>query len=326
MKGAKSLKPNILILTPLHDLPLVVNELKSFGNLIYEHSGDIKLVGEKIQVADYIFTNPNKNTVFLGNDLLKNAQRLRAISTASTGLTHIDQECLKRTGVALISLREAKELLKDLPSTAELAVGLTFLGLRNLFSAVLSTSRGEWDYEKYVGKQLGGKKVGVVGMGRLGNMYAKFMRGLGAEVAYYDPYVEKFEDFPRFEFFSDLVEWVDILSLHAHVNSSSSKMLNKDILNFAKSDITIINTARGELVDEVELIEFLSKNQKAKYLADVYTDEHLEFKASPIFAKLGSQLIITPHIGGMTIEGRAKAFLYAAKSLKVFHNNYVKAV
>ena len=60
MKGVESLKPNILILTSLHDLPLVVNELKSFGSLIYENSGDTKLVGEKIQLADYIFTNPNK--------------------------------------------------------------------------------------------------------------------------------------------------------------------------------------------------------------------------------------------------------------------------
>lgn len=321
MMGVESSTPNILILTPLHDLPLVVNELKSFGNLIYEDSGDTKLVGEKIQTADYIFTNPNKNTIFLGENLLKNAQNLRAITTASTGLTHIDQEYLKRIGIALISLRDEKKFLKELPSTAELAVGLTFLGLRNLFSAISSTLLGEWDYEKYIGKQLGGKKVGVVGMGRLGSMYAKFMRGLGAEVAYYDPYVEQFEDFTRFELFSGLIEWADILSLHAHVNSSSSKMLSGDVLNFAKSDILIINTARGELIDEFELMRFLSKNREAKYLADVYSNEHLEFKESPIFAKLGSQVIMTPHIGGMTIEGRSKAFLFAAKLLRDFHFN-----
>jgi phosphoglycerate dehydrogenase-like enzyme len=317
-----TMKPNILILTPLHELPLVERELKDFGELIYELSGNTDTVNEKIALADYIFTNPNKNTVFLGAESLKYASNLRAISTASTGLTHIDQEYLTQVGIKLISLRDERELLNQLPSTAELAVGLTFLGLRNLVAAVSSASQGEWDYEKFIGRQLGGKRVGVVGIGRLGLMYSKFMMGMGAEVAYYDPNVNQVDKFFRFDSFSGLIEWADILSFHAHVNPSSFEMLNKKTISVAKKNIIIINTARGELINEIDLLDFLADNKEAKYLADVYTNEHLSFKKSPIYAALGPQVIVTPHIGGMTEEGRAKAFLCAAKNLKKFHLSY----
>lgn len=308
----------VLVLTPIAHIPLVEQELGKIGELQFELSGNPLRVARAVEFADYIFTNPNKNSVVLGPETLGIARKLKAICTASTGLTHIDQDYLKEKGIDLLSLREERSLLAHLPSTAELAAGLTLLGLRNLSPAIESTRDGDWNYEPYIGRQLGGMTVGVVGLGRLGAMFAKYMLGFGATVGFFDPNVPAREGLRKHMTLESLISESDVLSLHAHVNESSTGMISSSSLQGAKPNVVIVNTARGELVDEVALLDFLQRNQDAKYIADVISHEHQGLRSSPLFPKLGSQILLTPHVGGMTIEGQRRAFLHAAKLLTTY--------
>ncbi len=313
-------RPRILVLTPIAHLTTVVELLEDFADLTYELSGDRSHVSGKIADVDYIFTNPNKNSVLIDRDLLRQALKLRAVCTASTGLTHIDSNALREFGVQLISLRLERELLEKLPSTAELALALTLMGMRNLIPATASVAKGEWDYEQFIGNQIEGKTVGVVGLGRLGRMYARYTTALGARVCFFDPFVGDEGNLVKCSTLEGLLSESDIVSLHAHVNDQSKGMINAASLAHAKSSLTLINTARGELVVEEDVLEFLRKNQGSKYLADVRSNEHDAISNSPLMSSLERQVFLTPHVGGMTVEGQALAFRHAAEMLRNFHN------
>ena len=313
--------PETLVITPIDHLPTVVAELEAFSILKYELSGDPKRVLEAAKDANYIFTNPNTRAVYLDREIIHRAQHLRAICTASTGQTHIAVDDFHEAGVAIVSLREEYELLEQLPSTAELALALSLAGLRRIFPAMQSTLRNEWNYLDFYGSQVKGSCVGVVGLGRLGRMYASFMSALGADVRYFDPWVQN-PNFAREKTLESLVKSADVLSLHAHVNQTSFGMINASSLNEAKPDLILVNTARGELVNERDIKSFLRANPAALYLSDVLADEHLGVSATPLLSLLGKQVFLTPHVGGMTHQGQAKAFLHAASMLRKFDATY----
>ena len=136
----------------------------------------------------------------------------------------------------------------------------------------------------------------------------------------YDPY--KSVNHPRINQVENLEEIAsssDVISLHVHVTDETLKMIDSYFLSKCKSSLVLVNTSRGEIVDEKDLIEFLSNNLKSKYCTDVLSEEIIEKESNPIlrFAVSNqSQLVLTPHIGGMTIEAQEMAFSHAAKLLK----------
>lgn len=312
----------VLVLTDLSGLPEATATLSKIGELqnAWDKSG--RELRHLIQQADYIFTNPNKRTVFLGEAALSNAADLKVICTASTGLTHIDVPYCSSRGIEIISLREERELLKNLPSTAELALGLTLSALRNIIPSSLDVQLGNWDYRVWMGSQLRGQAVGVVGLGRLGGMYAEMIHSLGSEVFFYDPFVDNSSIAKKVDSLEDMVRVCRVVSLHAHVTDESKSIIGGSILRSAKSDLVLINTARGELVDENAVLNFIRSNPNSAYYTDVLASEHLGPLESPVVAesKLNSRVVVTPHVGGMTFEGQKLAYSHAARMLLTWHN------
>ena len=106
-----------------------------------------------------------------------------------------------------------------------------------------------------------------------------------------------------------------------HISNETQHMLNKNNINYLKKNVIIINTSRGDIIDELSLVKFLRKNNKAKYATDVIENEILKRKKSPIInfhKKNKNQVIITPHIGGMTIEAQYIAYTESVNNLKKF--------
>lgn len=320
------MKPRILVLTDISQLDEVQTTLESIGEVISAQDMLTSDIASLVKETDYIFTNPNKSTIYLGWKVLSEAKNLKAICTASTGLTHIDADyCLSR-GIKIISLRNERELLSQLPSTAELALGLTLNGLRNIPGATRDVEAGNWDYRKWMGSQMKGQSVGVVGLGRLGRMYADFCASMGANVSYFDPFIQWDAPFRRIASPHQLFEENRVVSLHAHVENGSGKIVTSDVLKVARSDLILVNTARGELVDESALLSFLTQNPSSQYLADVLSEEHaisdnLILEAVHIGS---SQITLTPHVGGMTKEGQKLAYIYAAERLAKIVNTLGK--
>lgn len=314
------IKEEILVVTPIAHLVGVQEILEIAGNVTMRENSALPDLESDLSFATAVFTNPNKTKFFMGRDFFDLAPRLKAICTASTGTNHIDLELASKRGIAVLSLRDEKDLLKTISSTAELAVALTLASVRNLLPAAASVARGEWDYQPYIGRQLSSLTVGVVGLGRLGSMYANFMRPMVGRIVYFDPFVET-EGFPeKLQSLEKVFEVSDAVSFHVHAGQSTLKMVNSQVLHHAKPDLLLVNTARGEIFQEDEIVAFLKANSRSRVAVDVLSDETRRKELSPLraFARISHQVLITPHIGGMTLQGQSTAFKAAAEKLGRF--------
>ena len=139
---------------------------------------------------------------------------------------------------------------------------------------------------------------------------AKFAKALGMQVFYYDPFVNS-KNYKKIDL-KRLVEISDVISIHTHVNKKTKYMINKKILKFAKKKPIIINTSRGEIVKEKDIIWGLKNNFVSGYGTDVIETEFSDIKNSPIIKNINRyNIIVTPHVGGMTLQGQLRAFKFA---------------
>lgn len=163
--------------------------------------------------------------------------------------------------------------------------------------------------------------IGVIGYGRLGSMYAGYCKAFGSRVLVFDPYktVDK-EDLEQVSDLKELLVSSDVVALHVHVNDETQGMINAECLSQMRDDVLLVNTSRGDIVNEDDLVAFLSKNPQARVATDVLADEVRKRLASPLlrYAAESDQVTITPHIGGMTREAQEIAYGHAAQRLKDF--------
>tara|TARA_B100000315_G_scaffold247041_1_gene275177 strand:+ start:1854 stop:2618 length:765 start_codon:yes stop_codon:yes gene_type:complete len=244
---------------------------------------------------------------------------LLAIATASTGTNHIDKDYVLSRNINVFSLTEEREVIRKISSTAEHAFALTLSSMRRLIQSHNQALDGEWDYTKYIGRQMNFLTIGIIGYGRLGSLYADYCKAFGSKIIVYDPYKEiNVKGIKQVSNIQDLLSVADVISLHVHVNKETTNMINYDVFSKIKNDVLIVNTSRGEIVNETDLVNFLGKNHNARYATDVLTNEIRDRESSPLFqyAKNNDgQVIITQHIGGMTIEAQQIAYNHAAKML-----------
>ena len=202
-----------------------------------------------------------------------------------------------------------------------MALALTMSSLRNVVSSANSVLKGQWDYTQHIGRQFNSLTVGIIGYGRLGKMYANYCKALGAKIIVYDPFKKTInKNFSLIKNVNSLYKKADIISLHIHLNQNNYNMINLKNLNLMKSNVLLVNTSRGEIINEEDTITFLKKNSRAKLATDVIANEILGKNKSPLirYAKRSKQIIITPHIGGMTVEAQEIAYMGVAILLKKF--------
>ena len=175
--------------------------------------------------------------------------------------------------------------------------------LRNIPSGFDDVKKGNWDYEPFVGHQIKGKVIGVIGYGRLGKIMCELFNGWGVEVLAVDPYVDVWLGHNGFDLQYTLSN-SDVVFLHTHVTEETRGMVDEEFLSYMKQGSYLINTARGELVDEDAIIESIKCGHLKGYGTDVIKDEFGDYKGSKLvkFSKTHN-VVITPHVGGMTHEG-----------------------
>lgn len=314
------MKKKILVITPVKHIDGVKDILENTGEVTYLEDpshDDVKKVIDKYHA---VFTNPNKSKVYISKEIIDRGQNLLAICTASTGITHIDIPYAVKKGIKIISLTEEYDVIKKISSTAELAFTLMMSALRKIPQSFDSVKKGKWDYQPFIGRQLDHLTVGIVGYGRLGSLMAKYCKAFGSKVIVCDPYKDAAIDgYIQVELY-ELLGKSDIISIHVHVNQETLKMVDSSWFEKMKDSLILVNTSRGELIDEKALIKYLKTHPNSIYATDVICDEIVN-KASNLiiqYAKKHKNIIITPHIGGMTIEGQQIAYRHAAKKLQLF--------
>ena len=313
----------IAVITPVKHLKGITDLLESKGQVFYLEEGTKNQVRNLLlsNHIDTIVCNPNQQSYKIDKDLL-NATHVTLINTCSTGLNHIDLEYCKHNNITIQCHKNDLKLINNLPSTSELAFGLMLSLLRNIPECNNHVSRYYWDYTQFMGRQIKGLNIGIVGYGRLGKMMYKFCKAFGANVKIYDPYIK--EDLPdRFllnnwcSSLEDLFKFSDVVSLHVHVTDETKYMINKKLFGLSKKDLYIINTSRGEIVNENDIVEGLKTGTLTGYGTDVIENEFDDLIKSPIIKAMneGENIIVTPHVGGMTIEGQTKAYKWSINKL-----------
>lgn len=302
----------IICTTPINHLKGLKENLKKKGKLIYKPNISkigLKKILKKNNKIDTIFCNPNRQGYILNEDILKNSS-VNLINTASTGLNHISQKDCKKLSIKILSLTKDFKLIKKLPSTSELSFGLMINLQRNIFQSFKSVRNKKWDYTPFIGQELSSLTIGIIGLGRLGSFMAHYAKAFGMKVLYCDP-LKKTKKYKKTNL-KKLIKLSDVISIHVHVNNQTKHLINKKNLRLAKKKPIIINTSRGELVNEKDIIWGLKNKIISGYGTDVIENEFIDIKKSPIIKNLNNyNIIVTPHIGGMTYQGQLRAYNYA---------------
>ena len=309
----------ILAITPVSDL----NLQEHFTNHQFIPSSARSLVDlEHNTNVIALIVNPNQSNILYDSSILDYFPNLKAISTASTGTNHLDIPSLASSGIEVFSLTEERDAINSISSTAELAFSLLLLSTRNLIPAITSVKSGVWDYEPFIGRQLKELHVGIVGYGRLGTYFAHYCRAFGAKVSIFDPYsVPSLPDLSWCSSIHSLFSNCDAVSLHVHVTPETRHFISMELLNLTKPHFTLINTSRGAVCDEASIATWLSNSPTHIYATDVIDAEigSNVFDSPLVHEFLNSnQLILTPHIGGMTFDARSTAYTRAASLLSKF--------
>ena len=256
-------------------------------------------------------------------ELLAAAPRLRFVASATTGLDHIDLEATAARGVEVLSLRGETEFLEKIPATAEFTWALLLALLRRIPAASSDVRQGFWRRERFRGRELAGRHLGLVGLGRVGRQVAGFGLAFGMQVAAYDPCPAKVpagvEICPSLE---ALLARSDVLSLHAGLDASTRGMLGARELALLPPGAVLINTARGGLLDEQALVAALEKGHLEGAALDVIENERdpEQRLSGPLARYLHEQgeqgrLLITPHLGGATFDSMARTEIFIAEKL-----------
>lgn len=289
------------------------NILKKVGRVIDFVS--IESFISNLPLADIIITGLE---VRFDRDLLNKTVNLKLIGSRTTQLRYIDLDECNKKGIVVINIKANSSVLKKTYSTAEETIALILALSRNISSAFDSIKNGEWDRKKYLGSELHGKTMGLIGFGRLGKMVSHYGVSFGMKVLAYDPFVDH-KEIEKYGAYKTNLESVfkksDVVSLHSIYNDSTFQMIGEKHFKMMKPSAIFINTARGEITDEKALLSALSNRVIFGAALDTLSNESPDgehIKNNPLvdYAKKNSNLIIVPHLGGSTMEANERTQIY----------------
>jgi D-3-phosphoglycerate dehydrogenase / 2-oxoglutarate reductase len=253
-----------------------------------------------------------RSSTQLTADLLERADRLRVVGRAGIGVDNIDVRAATNRGVVVMNTPFGNSI-----TTAEHTIALLFAVARNIPAANASTHEGKWEKSRFMGVELAGKTLGIIGCGNIGAIVADRARGLRMRVLAYDPYLspERAEELgvTRVEL-SDLFTRADFISLHTPLTESTRNIIDRESLARMKDGVRIVNCARGGLVDEAALREALDSGKVAGAGVDVFSDEPA--RENVLFGQ--PNLVATPHLGASTAEAQVKVAVQVAEQMSEF--------
>jgi D-3-phosphoglycerate dehydrogenase len=244
--------------------------------------------------------------------IIEAAPRLRAIARAGTGVDNVDVSAASARGIVVMNAPGANSI-----SVAELALGLMLALARHLPAADAAMKQGKWEKKKFLGEEVRGKTLGLVGLGRIGQEVARRAAAFGTRIVAHDPFIsEQVARDLNVELVSmdDLFARADYVSLHMPSTAQTRHLINAERLARAKKGIRIINTARGDLVDESALADAIESGQVAGAALDVFAKEPTVDQRLQMLP----QVIATPHIAASTREGQELVGVETAAALRDF--------
>jgi D-3-phosphoglycerate dehydrogenase / 2-oxoglutarate reductase len=265
----------------------------------------LKIIGDYDGLAVRSATKADK-------DVLAAAKKLKVIGRAGIGVDNIDVPSATQAGVVVMNTPFGNSI-----TTAEHAIAMMFALARQLPLADQSTQAGKWEKNRFMGVELFGKTLGIIGCGNIGSIVADRAIGLKMRVIAYDPFlspehaveigVEKVE-------LEDLLARADIISLHTPLTDKTRNIFSRDALLRTRKGVMIVNCARGGLVDEKALRELLETGHVGGAAFDVFVQEPAN--ENVLFG--APNFIATPHLGASTLEAQENVALQVAEQISEF--------
>jgi D-3-phosphoglycerate dehydrogenase / 2-oxoglutarate reductase len=236
---------------------------------------------------------------------------LKVIVRGGVGLDTIDHEYAKSKGIAVMNTPLASSA-----SVAELAIGYMFALARNIYKATSTMKAEKWDKKSFEGDEIGGKTLGLIGLGNIGKETARRAMALGMTVVAYDPYASPAEGVHKVTL-DELLAQADYISIHAPKTKETANMIGAEQFAKMKNGVRIVNCARGGIVVEDALYDALTNGKVAAAALDVFAEEPpTDWKLLKLDNVIGS-----PHIGAATKEAQARVGSEVAQKMIDFARN-----
>lgn len=285
--------------------------------------GDVTQRTESTPIAHFVATVDAliiRLQFLINKDFLAQAPHLKVISTATTGLDHIDLKATEQRNITVLSLRGETDFLRTVTATAEHTWGLLLALLRHIPQAHQAVVSGDWNRNKFFGHELQGRTLAIVGLGRIGQMVARYGLAFQMRVIAHDPFqiqwlpgVERMHDLP------DLLSQADVLSIHVPLSDETKHLISRNEFAALKSGAIVLNTSRGAILDEAVLLENLENGRLAGAALDVIHDEYSPSSGlrnrTIHYAATHDNLLLTPHLGGATHDSLEKVEMFMAEKL-----------
>jgi len=244
-------------------------------------------------------------------DIINAADKLKIIGRAGVGLDNVDVEAASKKGIIVVNTPAGNTI-----STAEHTISMMLALSRNIPQADHSTKKGEWERKKFMGVELYGKTLGIVGLGRIGTEVAKRALSFDMKVLAYDPYLsmEKAKELgiePRD--FNTLLKEADYITVHTPLTDDTKHMISNKEFSIMKKGVRVINCARGGIIDEDALAKAIESGHVAGAAMDVYEEEPPKNSG---LLKLTDKVVLTPHLGASTEEAQVNVAIDVANTVR----------
>lgn len=300
---------------------LVTEKVGESGLDIFRNAPDVELDVEmgltedeliaKLPGYDGILT---RSGTTMDEKKIEAGRNLKVIGRAGVGVDNIDLPAASRHGIIVINAPSGNTL-----AATELTMANMLAVVRHVPQACSSLHRGKWDRNRFTGCQLSGRKLLIIGLGRIGSEVAKRARAFDMEIIAYDPYIpQKKAESLHVELVSDLegaVSLADVVTIHTPLTEETSNMIDADMLRAFKHGAYLVNCARGGIVDEAAVAEAVREGRLSGFATDVFSAEPLA-KDHPFLAEdIAERIVITPHIGANTLEAQSEVSRIAAQNM-----------
>ena len=274
-----------------------IQELNKMGTCkdISSEENKREMLLEQIPDTDLVFI---RSATSIDKEVIDAGVNLKIIARCGVGLDNVDIIEATKRGIHVTNSPEA-----NIISVAELTVGLIIASARNLVKGNNSLKQKKWDRSALTGIELYEKTLGFVGFGRVARLVASRMQSFGMKIVFFDPYIdESTQNETKLEL-DELLQQSDVVSLHVVKNKETINLISKEKLSLMKQDSIFINTSRGGVVDESEVLRLVDNGKLFSAALDVYEQEPPEYTTQ----LTESDSITLPHLGASTREAQLKA-------------------
>ncbi|MFL3009187.1 MAG: phosphoglycerate dehydrogenase [Candidatus Neomarinimicrobiota bacterium] len=296
----------ILISDPLSEIGLTLLRDSGFECIYMPKSDNVELERIVKVVDAWIIRSGTK----INFNLINISKNLKAIGRAGVGVDNINLDAATRKGIVVMNVPDINTI-----SAAEHTMALILALSRNIYQGHLGLSKGIWNRHRLTGSELKNKKIGIIGLGKIGREVMTRCNSFGMEVFGYDPFVNS-EVFDKNQIkiisFDDIIKKVDYLTIHIPMTKNTKGLFNYKIFEKMKRTARIINVARGGIINEKDLAKALNKNLILGAAIDVFEKEPIDSKNYLLDAP---NILLTPHLGASTHEAKERVSYSICKQI-----------